>query len=146
VDTNDQEGSSNGEFSDLTTSDSHTTMQLMDGTRITFTAKDRGIIEAVDIVKGSQHLRGLGGGMSGVAAEKYLFSSDVDTSHASSVPVGDVVYAGGDGNDWFSSAGSLVWGKTTGPIIKSRPTYMVELEYRQETIQQTAATIRVVNA
>jgi hypothetical protein len=145
VDTNDQEGTSNGEFSDLTGSNTHTTLQLMDGTRVTFTAQDCGVIEAVDIYKGSQHLLGLGSG-SGVSAEKYLFSNEVDNSGPSSVPMGDVVRAGGDGNDWFSSSGQMVWGQTTGPVVTARPSYQLELEYRQEIIQKSAVSVRVVNA
>jgi hypothetical protein len=146
VDTDDQEGSSNGEFSDLTGSDSQTTLQLLDGTRVTFSAKDRGVIEAVDIYKADQHLRGIGAGTSTPNPEEYLFSSNVDSGSASSVPMGDIVRAGGDGNDWFSSSGQMIWGETTGPVVNSRPSYRLELEYRQEIIQKSSFAARVVSA
>lgn len=143
IDTDDQEGSLNGEFSDLTGSDSHTTMQLMDDTRVTFSAKDRGVIEAVDIYKGSQHLRGIGGGMQNAAAETYFFSGTVDSASTSTIPTGDVVRAGGDGNDWYSPSGVMIWGKTTGPVVTTRPASRLELEYRQEIIQKSAVSVRV---
>jgi hypothetical protein len=143
VDTNDQEGSQNGEFSDLSGSDSHTTLQLMDGTRITFTAKDQGVIEAVDIFKGSQHLRGVGGGMQNAQPEDYYFSSGVDSASGGSIPQGDVVRAGGDGNDWFAPSGEMIWGQTTGPVVTARPDYRLEMEYRQEVIQKSSVTVRV---
>ncbi len=126
VDLSDVEGDRNGEFSDLKKSNSHTTLMLMDGTRVTFTAKDDGIIGAVDIFKGSQHLQGMG-----AASEQWgngengLFAGPVmenAASQASGLPSGDTVYASGDGNDWVDTSGHLVWGVTTGPGAVSRPT------------------------
>ena len=49
VDVSDVQGNNDGDFKDLTASDSHTTFMLQDGTRLTITAKDAGIIEGVDI-------------------------------------------------------------------------------------------------
>lgn len=64
VDVSDVEGASDGDFKDLKTSDEFTTFMLGDGTRVTFKAKDAGIIERVDIFqrvrimsKGSDRLR-----------------------------------------------------------------------------------------
>lgn len=133
VDTSDQESANNGDFQDLKTSDRYTTFQLEDGTRVTFTAQDAGVIEAVDISKGSQHLRGLGAASSQWSEETGLFSEAVKLSGASGgqVPLGDVVYAGGDGADWFNSAGQLVWGKTTGPHVTQRPTQVMDVQVRQ---------------
>ena len=108
VDTSDEEGASNGEFSDLKTSDKFTTFQLRDGTRLTFTAKDNGIIEAVDIYKENQHVQGTGAASASFGPKTGLFDSTVKTTSVSdSRPaLGDVVYAGGDGNDWFDAAAS----------------------------------------
>lgn len=141
VDTSDQEGDRNGEFSDLKTSNSHTTMMLEDGTRVTFTALDNGIIEQVDIFKGSQHLQGIGGASKNWNDKNSLFSSPVDTQAAvfsSSIAMGDTVYAGGDGADWYDSAGRLVWGKTTGAHVSSRPSSVLEMEIKQQTVQLVA--------
>jgi hypothetical protein len=139
VDTSDEEGSSNGEFSDLRGSDQYTTLKLQDGTQVTFTAKDNGVIEAVDIVKGSQHLRGIGSAAKDWSEERSLFADPVDSAGAgSAVPTGDLVIAGGDGNDWFDAAGRLVWGKTTGPV-PSPTVARVEVSVVQRTTQVTVA-------
>jgi hypothetical protein len=138
VDTSDQDGSRNGEFSDLKNSNTHTSMILEDGTRITFTALDNGIIEAVDINKGNQHLTGIGGASRDWSAENNLFAAKVDNDAnavISRVPLGDVVYAGGDGNDWFDTSGKMIWGATTGPRITSRPYATTSITIRQ-TIEQ----------
>jgi hypothetical protein len=138
VDTSDQEGSSNGEFSDLKTSDTYTTFQLRDGTRLTFTAKDSGIIEAVDLYKNDQHLHGLGSASSAFKPETGLFEKTVKNGSSSSRPLmGDVVYAGGDGNDWFDSAHRIVWGKTTGPMAGTVPTALLQIRYTEQYYQQT---------
>jgi hypothetical protein len=133
VDTSDEEGNSNGEFSDLKSSDSYTTLKLEDGTQVTFTAKDNGVIEAVDIYKSSQHLSGYGLAYTDLALASSLFAAQVDTgiSQSNRTPLGDVVFAGGDGNDWFNSAGQLIWGQTTGPRITSRPSSLLEISIRQ---------------
>lgn len=136
VDTDDQPGNLNGEFSDLKGSETHTTLMLLDGTRVTFTAKDSGVIEAVDIYNGSQHLRGIGSASQSYSADTGLYSSEVDSRRGSVAPTGDMIQAGGDGNDWFAN-GKLLWGKTTGPIIHSRPATMLSLEYRQEITRQS---------
>jgi hypothetical protein len=133
VDTSDQEGANNGDFQDLKASDRYTTFQLEDGSRVTFTAQDTGVIEAVDISKGSQQLHGLGAASSQWSEETGLFSEEVKRAGSSGgqVPLGDVVYAGGDGADWFNSAGQLVWGRTTGPHITQRPTQVMDIQVRQ---------------
>jgi len=137
VDTSDEEGEYNGEFSDLKASDTHTTLLLQDGTRVTFTARDQGVIEAVDIFKGDQHLRGVGSA-SAEREHKQLFADEVDDDAASvsgGLARGDVVRAGGDGNDWFDEAGRLVWGKQTGfaPMARSYATLSVQM--RQSVTQ-----------
>ena len=139
VDTSDEEGSNDGDFKDLKNSDRFTTFMLSDGTRVTFTAEDAGIIEQVDIFKGSQHLVGIGAGSSSWSEDIGLFEDWVRNDAllaSSSVPVGDVVYSGGDGNDWFDANKKLVWGKTTGPIVTTRPSSVLQLEYYQRITQQ----------
>jgi hypothetical protein len=74
VDLNDVEGNNDGDFKDLKTSDDFTTFMLSDGTRVTFNAKDAGIIEQVDIFKGTQHVKGIGQAAKGYTAESGLFS------------------------------------------------------------------------
>ena len=138
VDVSDVEGDREGEFSDLQGSNSHTTLQLQDGTRVTFTARDNGVIEAVDIFKNSQHLQGQGLGSKDWKDETMLFANDVQNDGPlamSTVPLGDVVRAGGDGNDWFDTSGRLIWGKTTGPAMTARPAYVLEVSM-QQTITQ----------
>jgi hypothetical protein len=137
VDTSDEEGDANGEFSDLKGSNLHTTMMLQDGTRVTFTALDNGIIEKVDIYKGQQHLSGVGAGAKDFTAENALFAKSVDSNTSSSaVPMGDTVYAGGDGNDWYDRIGQLVWGKTTSAPVLSKPSAILEMSYRRTLTQQ----------
>ncbi len=133
VDTSDEDGSSNGEFSDLKSSDSYTTLKLEDGAQVTFTAQDNGVIQAVDIYKGSQHLAGYGMAYSDAALASSLFADQVDvvSNPSDHTPLGDVVLAGGDGNDWFDTAGQLIWGQTTGPRIASRPYSTLEINIRQ---------------
>lgn len=143
VDVDDVEGDNNGDFKDLTGSERFTTFMLQDGTRVTFTALDTGIIEKVDIFKDSQHLQGTGGA-SNDWEKKQLFSDEVKSgeSYGSSLQLGDVVKAGGDGNDWFSEAGQLVWGKTTAPTTYSRPTMALEVKIKQ-TVEQLTFTQQV---
>jgi len=138
VDTSDEEGNSNGEFSDLKSSDKYTTFQLRDGTRLTFTAKDNGVIEAVDIFKDSQHVTGTGAASASFKPETGLFDTKVlsTSSSGAALPLGDVVYAGGDGNDWFDSGHRMIWGKTTGPLAGTIPTAVMQIRY-SEQIQQT---------
>jgi hypothetical protein len=144
VDVDDVEGDRDGEFSDLKSSETNTTLELQDGTRVTFTAQDNGVIEAVDIFKQGQHLRGVGAASKEWADETMLFSTAVQNdglSASSQVPQGDVVRAGGDGNDWFDTSGRLVWGKTTGAAVTARPAYVLQLSVKQTvtqvSIQQT---------
>jgi hypothetical protein len=139
VDTSDQDGEQNGDFKDLSGSDKYTTFMLSDNTRLTFTARDNGIIEQVDIFKGNQHLTGIGAGSQSWDDANGLFAKTVSndgSSELSSVPTGDTVYAGGDGNDWFDAGRNLVWGKTTGPIVTSRPSSFFEFQYKQRITQQ----------
>ncbi len=138
VDVDDVDGESNGDFKDLKSSDDFTTFMLKDGTRLTFNAKDSGIIEQVDIFKGSQHVKGLGQAAKEFSAETGLFSKNVladGSSAANSTLLGDVVYAGGDGNDWFDANDKLIWGKTTGPVVTQRPPAVLEFSYRQTVTQ-----------
>lgn len=146
IDTSDEEGSNDGDFKDLKGSDQYTTFMLSDGTRLTITARDNGIIEMVDIFKGSQHLTGIGGGSKSWDEENSLFNTKVKTdalSASSSVAMGDVVYAGGDGNDWFDAAKNLIWGTTTGPVVTTRPSSFVEFQYNQRITQ--SVTVSQVN-
>jgi hypothetical protein len=138
VDVDDVDGNMNGDFSDLKASDSQTTLMLQDGTRVSFTARDTGLIEAVDILKGNQHLYGIGEGSAKWNKENGLFASQVDddAGKSSSLPMGDTVYAGGDGNDWFTADGKLLWGKTTGPMVSSRPYAVMQLEYHEKITQE----------
>ncbi|MBI5943466.1 MAG: DUF1521 domain-containing protein [Chloroflexi bacterium] len=139
VDVDDVSGNNNGDFKDLKTSDDFTTFMLSDGTRVTFKAKDDGIIEQVDIFKGSQHVKGVGAAARGFSPETGLFSKKVlddgllvSSRHAQ----GDVIYAGGDGNDWFDAGNKLIWGKTTGAVLTQRPSALLEFYYKQ-TISQS---------
>lgn len=138
VDTSDEDGASNGEFSDLNDSNTHTTLALQDGTRVTFTALDNGLIEAVDIYLGGQHLRGIGAASEQWHEDTGLFEKAVTASSGANVPVGDLVRAGGDGNDWFDSAGQLVWGKTTGPAPLTRPALLMQVNFSQSVTHLTA--------
>ena len=134
VDVDDVDGNNNGDFKDLKSSDDITTFMLEDGTRLTFKAKDAGIIEQVDIFKGSQHIKGIGQAATDFIPENGLFYNKVlgdGTAVASATPLGDVVHAGGDGNDWFDSSNKLIWGKTTGPVINQRPSATLEFYYKQ---------------
>jgi hypothetical protein len=139
VDTSDEEGTNNGDFKDLKGSDQYTTFMLQDGTRLTITAKDTGVIEKVDIFKEGQHLSGTGSGSKEWSVETGLFAKSVDNNASfslSDVPLGDTVYAGGDGNDWFDASRNLVWGKTTGLAVTARPNAYIEFKYEQWITQQ----------
>lgn len=143
VDVDDVDGNRDGEFEDLKASNSHTTLMLQDGTRVTFTALDNGVIEAVDIFKGDQHLGGIGSASKKWSPENGLFAISVDQNSVSStsVPTGDTVYAGGDGNDWFTAGGRLLWGKTTGPAIYSRPYAVMQMEYQEKISSQISMQV-----
>jgi hypothetical protein len=146
VDTDDQEGGFNGEFSDLKSSETHTTLMLRDNTRVTFTALDHGVIEQVDIFKGNQHLGGIGSASQNFNDKTGLFADKVDqnaATYGSSIPVGDAVYAGGDGNDWYDSSRNLLWGKTTGPLAGARPDFIYEYNFKQTISQQL--TVQTLN-
>lgn len=143
VDLDDVEGNMDGDFLDLKGSDSHTTLMLQDGTRLTFTARDDGLIEAVDIFKGNQHISGIGQGSLQWNEKDSLFDSQVDNSGNlfSWLPKGDIVFAGGDGNDWFTSEGKLLWGKTTGLMVSARPYAVLQWQYREKFSQQISIQI-----
>ena len=142
VDVDDVEGARDGDFKDLSGSNTHTTFMLLDGTRLTITALDDGIIEAVDIYKDNERVRGYGGASSLFNEGMQYFQQDpVDLP--SSVPLGDVVRAGGDGNDWYSPSGSLLWGQTTGPAIQNRPQSVLQMSLTQEVSQAVEASISV---
>jgi hypothetical protein len=142
IDSSDIEGNNDGDFKDLKTSDSQTTFMLQNGTRLTITAKDAGIIEGVDIFKGRQHVTGTGAGSKSWSEKNALFNLAVGTNAGtSSLAVGDVVYAGGDGNDWFDASHNLVWGKTTGPVITSRPAVRLQVNYRYSETREVAVSV-----
>jgi hypothetical protein len=143
VDVDDVAGNGDGDFKDMKGSNTQTTMMLQDGTRVTFNARDEGLIESVDIYKGTQHLNGVGQESRMWSEANGLFSTAVDSKSASSssVPMGDVVYAGGDGNDWFTSAGQLLWGKTTGPAVTSRPYAVMQFEYHEKITQSLSIEV-----
>ncbi|MEI6223068.1 MAG: DUF1521 domain-containing protein [bacterium] len=139
IDVDDVDGNNDGDFNQLKSSDEYTTFKLGDGTRLTFTAKDDGIIEKVDIYKGSQHVTGIGQAGIEFSSESSLFSTTIKSDGsiaAFAEPMGDVVFSGGDGNDWFDANNKLIWGKTTGPVITQRPATVLEINYKQ-TITQT---------
>ena len=149
VDVNDVEGTSNGDFKDLTSSEDVTTFMLADDTRVTFKAQDAGIIEQVDIFKGSQHIKGTGQAAADFSAETGLFFNKVlqdGASVASATPLGDVVRAGGDGNDWFDAKDKLIWGKTTGPVVTQRPPATLEFFYRQTVSRSVSIQTFAVDA
>lgn len=149
VDLNDMEGNLDGDFKDLTTSDDFTTLMLSDGTRVTFKAKDTGVIEQVDIFKGTSHVKGTGQAAKNFSPENGLFLNktlDDGNAAASATPLGDVVYAGGDGNDWFDAQGKLVWGRTTAPVVTRRPSATLEFYYRQTVSQSMLARQTVASA
>ena len=134
VDVSDVEGTSNGDFQDLKASDEFTTFMLGDGTRVTFKAKDAGIIERVDIFNGADHVKGLGQASKEFSPENGLFFKQVlsdGKTAAKAATLGDVVRSGGDGNDWFDTNNKLIWGKTTGPVITQRPPATLEFYYKQ---------------
>lgn len=144
IDTSDEEGAHNGDFKDLTGSDTHTTFILRDNTRVTFSARDEGLIQQVDIFKGNQHLSGIGAEHKDFDPTTGLFAAEVDNqakTYISTVPVGDVVYAGGDGNDWYNAARQLVWGKTTGPLAGERPAFLYQYSYQQIISQQMSVNM-----
>lgn len=138
VDVNDLEGNYDGDFQDMKGSNSQTTFMLQDQTRVTFTAMDNGVIEKVDIFKGYQHLEGIGQASSEWTDENRMFAFTVDTnmSKALSLNKGDTVYAGGDGNDWYTDDGQLLWGKTTGPVVTSRPSAVWQMSYKETVTRQ----------
>lgn len=147
VDVSDTETTSDGDFKDLKASNTQTTFMLQDGTRLTFTALDNGLIDGVDIFKGDQHVTGIGAANIMFNNDSGLFSTKVLTgsSSSSTLALGDVVYAGGDGNDWFDSSQRLVWGKTTGPAVTSRPSAVMTMEYRYRMTQQITVNHVEVN-
>jgi len=136
------EGNWDGDFKDLAGSATHTTFMLLDGTRLTITALDTGIIEAVDIYKDSERIRGYGGASSHFQARQQYFQEDPADLPAS-IPYGDVVKAGGDGNDWFTPDGSLLWGQTTGPAVHTRPSSVLQMTLRREITEFQKASISI---
>lgn len=146
VDVDDVDGNYDGDFKDLGFSDTQTTFMLLDGTRVTFTALDEGEIEKVDIFKDNQHLSGIGTASADYSEENQLFNSEVkkNDGESATVPMGDTVYAGGDGNDWFTSKGDLVWGETTDTPVDSRPSSILKMEYKQEISQEVDIQVSTV--
>ena len=138
VDVSDVEGENNGDFKDMSASNSQTTFMLQDHTRITFTAEDNGLIKAVDIFKGDQHLQGIGQGNDNWSEDNQFFAAPVSSGSSDkySVPMGDAVYAGGDGNDWYTSDGQLLWGQTTAKPVNSKPYAVLQYEYSQTISQE----------
>jgi len=68
------------------------------------------------------------------------------TLAANTTSVGDVIYAGGDGNDWFDANNKLIWGKTTGPVVTQRPPVVLELYYKQTVSQSITVQTIAKNA
>ncbi len=138
VDVSDVEGQGDGDFKDMATDNSHTTLMLMDGTRVTFTAQDDGIIEGVDIFYQNDHLHGIGQADVQWNEKNQLFTKPVNSGldRSYSVPKGDTVYAGGDGNDWFTADGKLLWGQSTAAPVNSRPSAVLQMEYTERITQQ----------
>lgn len=136
VDVSDLPGNTDGEFKDLKNSDTLTTLMLKDGARVTITAPDSGLIQQVDIYKDGQHLRGIGAGSPEWNENEAFFAHPVDSASGSEQMMGDVVYAGGDGTDWYDGSGYLIWGKVTGREVQSRPASLLTISYqRTETSQ-----------
>jgi len=149
VDVDDVDGNNDGDFNALKSSNDFTTFMLGDGTRLTFKAQDNGLIEQVDIYKGSQHVTGLGQAAKDFSPENALFSKKVladGGSAALAKPLGDVVYAGGDGNDWFDASQKLIWGKTTGPLVTQRPSATLTFRYKQTVTQSISIQTIARNA
>ncbi len=108
VDLSDVEGKFNGDFKDLKASNDYTTFILLDGTQFTIKAKDDGVIEKVAIQKNSKTILGIGYQQEIAPQEMGTFNKILDQT--TGLETGDVIYAGGDGNDWFNAAGELIWG------------------------------------
>ena len=111
-------------MSDLKSSDTHTTFMLIDGTRVSFKARDSGLIETVDIIKASQHIHGIGQTSPDWNPKTGLLNLNLFTDGFfldTIVPYGDIVFAGRDGKDWYNAAGKLIWGGTTTPTILNAP-------------------------
>jgi hypothetical protein len=145
VDVSDIEGSMDGDFKDLKSSDTQTTFMLKDGTRLTITARDSSIIEAVDIFKDDQHVSGIGAGSKSWSEKNALFNLEVGASTAaSSLPMGDTVYAGGDGNDWFDASHKFIWGTTTGPEINTRPAAILQVNYKYSEQREVAVSVNQI--
>jgi hypothetical protein len=130
-------GDRNGESLDLKNSNSLTTFILMDGTRVTFNATDYGVIENVDIISGSQHVHG-----NGQASESWskseLFTPQVLTDGTTpnfDISRGDAVFVGGDGNDWFTASGLLVWGHSNLPSNNIPSSLNLELIIKQTVME-----------
>jgi len=94
------------------------TFMLMDGTRVTFNVRDDGAIDCVDLIKGNQHIHGIGQANPGWSPLSGLFYSpimpdgiDADTI----IPRGETLFSGGEGNEWFLASGLLVWGHPSNP-------------------------------
>ncbi|HEY9077241.1 MAG TPA: DUF1521 domain-containing protein [Anaerolineaceae bacterium] len=149
VDVDDIEGSNDGDFKDLKSSNTHTTFMLQDGTRLTFTALDDGIIERVDIFKGNQHIRGLGGASKDFNEQDGYFAQNISyvgKESEISLDYGDIVKAGGDGNDWYDINGKLIWGKPTPSIINHPNTLFLSMTVSQTIAQVTAETSLIRSA
>jgi hypothetical protein len=133
INLDDIEGDQNDKFSEEKINISHNTFMLMDGTHVTFIARDNGIIQTIEIVSGSHHIHG-----SGQAAENWstspMFNTNVLSDGITSeidIPLGDTVFAGGNGNDWYSASGKLLWSCTTSPFINKPPSPKLELMMKQ---------------
>ena len=138
VDLSDEPGRVNGEFSDLKGSSILTTFKLLDDTMVVIKAPDDGLIQEVDIFKGHERIRGRGAGAREMpdgpkhkgrgptmsqkekAEERpvcsgYFYRTEYEAMELSMyLAESDMVEAGGDGNDWFSPDGDLIWGGSPG--------------------------------
>lgn len=116
IDLSDVKGDINGEFSDLKQSFFKTTFMLQDGTKVLFNAPDNGFIESVIVTKNTSAAFGIGTIPAAFTEDEnnFVFSGQVSPSFLINDAGEDVVYAGGDGNDWFDKNGNLVWGDKNG--------------------------------
>ena len=112
---------------------------------MTFQAGDHALIESVDIIKGNQRVHGTGQASTEWNEQNGLFNEQVLTDGYTSdtrISRGDVVFAGGDGNDWFTADKQLVWGTTTGPTVTTAPASRLEFTITH-TIQDSISFTQV---
>ncbi|MCE1255574.1 MAG: hypothetical protein LWX83_18745 [Anaerolineae bacterium] len=95
----------------------YATFMLMDGSRLTISARAGGnqIVE-VDLIKSIQHIHCGHGQPMKLDTTPYRLNIHLTTDGFEAdgnIPRGFVLFAGGDGNDWFTVTGKLIWGHNT---------------------------------